>query len=447
MRDKVKYAVLLAAVLCFAFSCTPDSKFDFEASGEGSGSYVTPSRTVSPDVRQVLIYVAGGYNSLDSFLQEDIEDLRSSVLPSRRTSTDPVLLVLSRLTAQYRDYQTPSPAALVRLYSDENGRAVSDTLRVWDGTRPLCQDATLRDALEYVNQSFPGNRYGMVFSSHATGWLPYRYYFNPSVFESAAWAASPRRSRSGQAPWRDRPEVFPPLDADDGMPAVKSVGMDDGDPVYEMELEDFADAIPMHLDYLLFDACLMGCVEVAYELRDVADLVGFSPTEVLADGFNYKTITGHLMKSSPDPVAVCREYFEAYDKQSGESRSATISVVDTRKMDDLAQVCRSLFGKYRSQIAVLPGRNVQGYFRNNRHYFYDLQDILVQSGITESEEASLQSALDQCIVYKAATPSFLGIAIKSYSGLSMYLPSMGSTYLDTFYRSHVAWNQATSLVQ
>ncbi len=447
MRDRVKYALLLIAVICFAGSCGKDPYFDFEASGDGTGAYVTPARTVSPDVREVLIYVAGGYNSLAGYLWEDIEDLRNSSLPARRTSTDPILLVLSRLPVSTQDYTTPNPAVLFRLYADENGRAVSDTLRIWDENTPLFQTSTFRDALEFVNQSFPGNRYGLILSSHASGWLPYQYYYEPAKYEST-YSYAPFHRSGAQAPWYNRwEEEFPPLVADDGMPAVKSVGMDDGSPIYEMELEEFAASIPMHMEYILFDACLMGCVEVAYELRNVTDLVGFSPTEVLAGGFNYSRLTRFLMQRKPDPVAVCKDYFDSYDSLSGGMRSATISVVDTRQIEALAQVCKPLFEKYRSALEVLPGKNVQGYFRQNRHFFYDLQDILIQSGITASESASLQQALDQCVIYKAATPSFLGISINTYSGLSMYLPSMGTPYLHNFYRSHVAWNKATSLVK
>ena len=90
---------------------------------------------------------------------------------------------------------------------------------------------------------------------------------------------------------------------------------------------------------------------------------------------------------------------------------------------------------------------MQGYFRFGRHFFYDLKDVLVKAGISAEEEARLDAALDAFIVYKAATPYFLSIPITHYSGLSMYLPSMGSDYLDNFYKSAVSWNDATLLVK
>jgi hypothetical protein len=39
-----------------------------------------------------------------------------------------------------------------------------------------------------------------------------------------------------------------------------------------------------------------------------------------------------------------------------------------------------------------------------------------------------------------------GFSIRAHSGLSMYLPSRGSSFLDNYYKTHIAWNQATELV-
>jgi len=176
-------------------------------------------------------------------------------------------------------------------------------------------------------------------------------------------------------------------------------------------------------------------------------MIGFSPTEVLADGFDYLNITRRLLDTVPDPVDVCREYFEFYNSQSGSDRSATITAVDTRKMEPLAEICRTLFEKYRSSILALDGNRVQGYFRYNKHYFYDLRDILVQAGITWSEEQELNAALEACLLYQAATPYFLNLSLSRVCGLSMYLPSMGTDFLNHFYQDQIAWNKATQLVK
>ena len=37
--------------------------------------------------------------------------------------------------------------------------------------------------------------------------------------------------------------------------------------------------------------------------------------------------------------------------------------------------------------------------------------------------------------------------LNTTSGFSMYLPSRGTNLLDHFYRSNMAWNDATQLIQ
>ena len=98
---------------------------------------------------------------------------------------------------------------------------------------------------------------------------------------------------------------------------------------------------------------------------------------------------------------------------------------------------------------------VQRYFRARHHWFYDLESVIYEAALTSGEDAQaiesdirrLRNALDACISYKAATPSFMGdFDITTYSGLSMYLPCDGTDYLDNFYK-RLRWNEDTGLVQ
>ena len=427
-----RFALILPFLL-LVFSCSRNGDFDpLPCSGEGSGAVETnESRLPSAVNGRVMIMVSAGYNSLKSYLEEDLEELASGYLPPVGSyAGKDVLLVLSRLTE--------APPALYRMYKGRDGLVRRDTLKVWPAGSRMADPAVFRSALEMARDRFPSNSYGMVFSSHASGWLPAGYYNDPAAYERAHTPGS-RALRD----WRPVQLEFPAIDP---YPAVKSLGQDrDGE--LEMELRDFAEAIPMHLDYLLFDACLAGCVEVAYALKEKADLIGFSQTEVLANGFDYTTLANYLLEGESDPTGVCKAYFDYYDRQTGSNRSATISVVDLRRIDALAQVCKGLFSKYQERIHTLSAAGIQGYFRFDRHYFYDLKDILVKAGITPEEEAQLDDALNTCIVYKAATDHFLSIDINTFSGLSMYLPSRGTTLLDAFYKENMAWNAATGLVE
>ena len=409
----------LLAVLLVATACSKDAGFEMGISGADSASRSSSERGYSMPSRRVMVMISAGYNSLSGYLSEDLKDLESGYIPEGTYFNSDVLLVLARLPKSAGDYASPSAPVLYRLWANRSGEVQRDTIQVWGGDTQLCTRETIHEALSTTQKKYPAQSYGVVFSSHGSGWLPPGYYTDPSKFEPSSGSL-----------W-----------------SLRSIGQDktptDGT---EMSLEDFADAIPMHLDYCLIDACLSGCVEVAHALKGKADIVGFSPTEVLADGFDYKNITTHLFAKPLDPVEVCREYFAYYNAQSGSNRSATITAVDTRKMDALEAVCKELFEAYRPILKTMSGGNVQGYFRYDRHYFYDLRDILVQAGISEQEKARLDAALSQFIVYQAATDYFLSIPLKRVCGLSMYLPSMGSTYLNKYYKENISWNQATELV-
>ncbi|MBR6054080.1 MAG: hypothetical protein IKP46_01920 [Bacteroidales bacterium] len=435
--------IWIALCVALAAACNDDAEFRRSASHDSRD--VPQTRSDDPETRRVLLLYSAGFNSLSSYLKEDIEDeLMSGYIPGD-SRMENVLLVFSKLTTAPRKYEIQTAPVLFRLYKDIKGNVVSDTLRTWPvGTRAVDTEV-VREVLTYVREEFPAAGYGMIFSSHSTGWVPDGYYSDPSYFEGdddTFWGA-PRK-------------LFRYREINDGSgPDVKSVGQEYANGTsesYEIDLEDFAAAIPYKLDYLIFDSCLMGGVEVAWALRDKTFLVAFSQTEILAQGMPYKTLGKSLVgPAGPDVAQVCKDYFEQYDSGSTGSRSATISLIDTSSMDELAEICAVLFDRYGSAIAALNSRTVQCFGRNDHgvaHYWYfDLRDILVKAGANESDLTEFDAVLEKVVLYSAHTPSFLGIVINTNCGLSMYLPVAGSEYLDNFYRSSISWNEAVSLVR
>ena len=410
----------------------------------------------SGDYSRVVLLYAEGHNTLCEYIHEDIEELCSGSIPQDPSD---VMLVFSKLASRKGRYSDPTSPVLFRVRRGADGKAVRDTLLTFPARTPATTPETMSSVLSYVRDYFPAAHYGMILSSHASGWMPAGYFYNPETYEgssSVVWGMQRRRVAGSPVPLE---ENFP---YDIYSPMVRSYGRDQiitggRSEVYELTMPEIAASVPMHLDFIYFDACLMGCVEVAYELRNITDVIGFSPAEVLAEGIDYTRLCEFLFKDDgPDLVGICRDYFEHYDLQpDGDYRSATVSLIDCTKLQPLADLCTTLFDKYRAQILQLDPEVVQRYFREGRYYFFDLQDILLQAGISETEQASLQQALDACTIYKAATPSFIGaFDIKVYSGMSMYLPSIATfypkkdfTYLNNFYRTEVAWNKATGLVQ
>jgi len=445
LASKAFLAIFLIAA--FSSSCSKDENFGIKGNDAFSEKQELGDRKASEETRKVMILYSAGFNSLSSYLAEDIEDLKKGYLPGN-TRTDNVILIFSRQPVEAGNYATPTAPCLIRLYKGSQGTAVMDTvMRMSDSTIAI-SPTTMKTVLTYVKDNFQAKSYGLIFSSHASGWLPAGYYSNPAIYESSASGTYGTTSVFlGNAFPYTEPEYDPSL------PAVKSVGQDltgvKGSYVaYEMRLSDLAPAIPMHLDYILFDACLMGGIETAYELKDVCDKIGFSQTEVLAEGLDYAKISSYLLKPTvPDVLSVCQDYFNYYNSQSGQYRSATYSLIDCSKLDNLASVCKGIFENDREAIANVDPSAVQVYFRFNRHWFYDLQDIVAKAGVSSSEQEALKEALDDCVLFKAATPSFINtFDIKTYCGFSMYLPDNGSAYLDKAYKE-LAWNKAVELVK
>ena len=89
---------------------------------------------------------------------------------------------------------------------------------------------------------------------------------------------------------------------------------------------------------------------------------------------------------------------------------------------------------------------VQAYFYNELHWFYDLRDIFAQAGASLTELAQLDAALDECVLYKDATPTFFGLKLLRVCGLSSYIPMPERESLNDYYKT-LSWNKATGLIQ
>ena len=197
--------------------------------------------------RNVMILYSAGYNSLSSYLQKNVSELKEGWLPTAKNGQDVILIVSKPVNGSYASQTSP---VLIRMYG-KGTEVVMDTVKVYAQGRSLVEKESFRSIMQDIKSLYPAKGYGMVFSSHATGWLPAGYYANPSLYESGEQA---RRKTLGQ-------EVY----------VENSVTKSQ-----EMEIEDMAAALPYKLDYLLVDACLAGCVEVAYAFRDKVEAIGFS---------------------------------------------------------------------------------------------------------------------------------------------------------------------------
>ena len=452
MMNKMTHTFPLRLLLGCAFlwtallvsSCGKDP--DFDINDESGAQASNPGgRMEHTETRRVLLFYEAGFNTLYSALDEDMNrELVQGYIPRAGRDSD-VLLVYTKLAIGTAF--KPVKSYLKQLYTDTEGKVVTDTLAVFEEDMAASSAEGLRRVTSFVKSRFPAKGYGMVFSSHGSGWLPAGYYYSPSDYEAYyGGSAAPSSVRKKE----DVPTLSLADDPFAGM--VRSLGWDEPCDPFEqaMTTEAFAGAIAMHLDYLLFDMCFSAGVELFYALKDVADILGGSPTEVMADGmFDYSQITRYLLQPATyDLSGLYEASFERYNRKTGYEQSATAVLVRSSALDGLASCCRSLVGKYRTQLKNLPYDSVQGYYRLRRHYFFDLEDVFAKCPASAADMSALRQALDACTIYKAATPYFLypSIEIRTYSGLSLYLPCAGTSLLNSRFRDE-AWNQAVGFVE
>lgn len=436
--------MLLIVVLLTAFaSCTSHLEERFYVN-TSHPEYKQPEGTLAsiPNERRVFIMFSFGYNNLSYDLYEDIEDMIQGDLPEYGYREN-VVLVLRHGTSKSYNYSQPSAPVLTHIYS-KGEEIIYDTLKVYSDTTVAARKSVVNDVLNIAKKRFPAKHYGMLISSHATGWAPQGYCYSPPDKSSGTIFSLNADQYEGPAKYHDE------------SPLLKSVGSHyNGSPARSIEIEipDLADAIPMHLDYILFDACFMGCVEVAYELKEKCDKICFSQTEVLSGGMDYDTLLSVLFDKDGVDLTVCAEnYFNMYKNQTASfMRSATVSVVDCQKLEPLAQIVAKNSDAIRSLSESNERRNVQGYFqpRYSRYHgiFFDLEDILNKSNISDHDMEELQEALNDCILCKYSTNKFLDeFSINTHSGLSMYLPDADREILNEYYKT-LKWGKMTQLIK
>ena len=331
--------------------------------------------------RTVLIYIAGD-NNLSSNAYTNIQWIEEGL---EKDGLDNGNLLV------YIDTRSESPR-LFRI-TVENGVALQTDVEVFEeDAHSSASPETLTYILDKVIREYPADGYGLVLWSHGTAWLP-----------------SDTRSY------------------------LRSFGQDGNDFI---ELNELASALsPFHFDFLLFDACYMASTEVFYALRERADYLIGSPTEILGNGFPYSSFMGKMFADEVDAVGIATEFYNYYKNSAG-----TVSVIKSDELDALAETCREIFQtKTEEELFAVPVSELQimEHLTSQYHALYDLDDYISRLATAGQYEAFRQ-ALDKAVIYKANTlRSYYAnggyIAIDRFSGLSIYVPQAELPKLNEWY--------------
>lgn len=241
---------------------------------------------------------------------------------------------------------------------------------------------------------------------------------------------------------------------------TRSFGQDGKGTDNTMLIEDMADAMEATgrvFDFLLFDACFMGTAEVCYDLRDVTNYQIVSVMEVPAYGFPYEVSLDYLYEGTVDGYKkICQAYIDFYKQryESGNQAWATIALIDSKEMGELAASVKNVFmdeNMKKTQIdRHFNGSEIEEYGRDGgSEIAYDMKGIMMQL-----EEPLLWNAgkldlfntqLEKTVLYKGclenANPTRYSVEADQFCGLGMYFPLYYKEEWNSFFKT-IDWYTA-----
>ena len=386
----------------------------------------------------LMVYLAGD-NNLSSAGAVDLKEMK------KVGSTDHVNIV-----AQY-DRQSAT-AQTVRYYLRKQTSLAADTIMRLGETN-MGDPAVLEDFVTWAITHYPARRYMLVLWNHGAGWDDSNLY-QGDVFGGAPPPVSRKRQAvAGDGARTTRGRAVPlqqmraavhrvhrALFRDTVARAVttRAIAFDD-------DAQDFLDNIELKkvlariakrlarkLDVLGMDACLMSMAEVAYQLRDTAEVAVGSQEEEPGDGWPYDRILRALVKKPAMSArelssTVVREYVNSYGSREAVTQAAIdlgrIAAV-TRGLDALSRALQTALTNASARGAIIAVRaQVQEYTSPYDDYcdLIDLCTLLkehVNTGPVRSACSAVIAAVNDAVVANGTK----GSMVAHSHGLSVYFP-------------------------
>ena len=411
-----------------------------------------PDAPVTPVGQTVFMFFPWSNNLLSDF-RRTVEDMQTVV--AQRSMKDERIMVFMA---------TSEREAVLFELKKQNGRCLTDTLRRYSD-RPFTSRQWLTSLFSEVMTLAPASRYGMVVGCHGLAWVPVQ----------------------GQRNARKRLGSQERIDEEDNLYKEERIDKEGDDlmhfevqgpvttrfiggtyPETQIETTDLADAMAdagLHTEYILFDACYMSSVEVAYELKDVTHYLIASPTEVLSYGFPYTTMGKHLL-GTPNYKGIVDSFISFYSSYN--LPYGTVAVTDCTQLDALAAIAQQINAAATEQINVAAaeptnaasegklntarsGKNVPNGVQIMDGYsptlFYDLGHLMSLKDAGTVLTAAFAEQLGKTVPYKGHTSQYFTalkdapVDIKHYSGLNT---SQGSLNHMADRLSETAWYKATN---
>ena len=237
---------------------------------------------------------------------------------------------------------------------------------------------------------------------------------------------------------------------------TKDIAWDDtdgGDKITMPELEYALSAINAqigNIDIVGMDACFMGMTEVAYQIKDHADILIASEESVPFNGWPYDTIleelTGNpLMSSEQLAVDIVDKYIYSYPYNN-----VTQSAIDLSYMDTLASQLSNLALAVMSDTLTPKGVYIDAAY-SSQYYgdpdFIDLYDFCdkIFDHSNSLEIKNMAIIIQQTLSSTVINSDYSGWGVSGSKGLSIYFPWYyaynSQKYNDTNFARDTSWDE------
>ena len=234
----------------------------------------------------------------------------------------------------------------------------------------------------------------------------------------------------------------------------------DGSTSNAINLPDMVEAmetLEKPFEFILFDACYMGTMEVAYEFHHVADYQISSVMEVPAYGFPYDYFMGDLFKGTVEGYKdVCQSFVDYYKSEYDEGKTAwgTIALIDSKEVEGMTQAVREQIVAHKDTLASYVPKRIQEYGRQaGQGIAHDLEHFVKDLNGGETPQAFAEQ-LEKTVLYKGCleearyTPYNYDVDAANYCGLGIYIPQSNKSKWNPYFKTldwyeASGWNEVT----
>lgn len=361
----------------------------------------------------VMIYMVAD-NNLSSLAYDDLKEMKAGM--AKVTKSNVHLLV-------YID--TGSTPRLVELVN-KGGTVTEHVIQTYE-TRNSCGVAEMQEVMDDLNgdKSLIAKKYGFIFWSHGEGWIPSSSQVN-----------------------------------------TRWIGQDTNPGTHYMDIADLVGFFGKYpkMEFVLFDACFMLSMEVAYALRDQVNYVIGSPTETPGPGADYTSLVPAIMEGGDNmALQIAKAFYEPYEAKynGGEGNSnaswtagVSVGAIQTEGLGQLATLTKQLL----AHVEAVPEELQQTVFNYDKRKltsslfvgYYDTVELMDQ--LLPSEDfATWKVAYEAVLPYWQTTPKnysgYTGLfSMERANGISHYIPRTDRTKAAESYRQ-TDWYKDAGLVQ